>query len=69
MKIAVVRGAFANPYELQNFEVLGKDFEVTVFGSKRNRFRVKPGMTQVNLFCPYDYIGKNIMLIICNLQV
>ncbi len=58
MKIAVVRGAFANPYELQNFEVLNKKFDVTVFASKENRFRVKPGMTLEKLFSPYDYMGR-----------
>lgn len=63
MKIAVVRGAFANPYELQNFEVLGKDFEVTVFASKKNGFWTNQNdggsrMTVEKLFSPYDYMGR-----------
>lgn len=59
MKIGVVRGAFANPYELQNFECLSKDFDVTVFASKENRFWAPARMTIKKLYSPYDYIGKN----------
>ncbi len=58
MKVAVVRGAFANPYELQNFEGLGKDFRVTVFGSRKAK--IKPvNLPFAQLFSPYDLFGRN----------
>lgn len=35
MKIGIVRGDFANPWELQNFVELGDKHDVSVFVGKR----------------------------------
>lgn len=58
MKLAIVRGAFGNPYELQNWEVLAKKHEITVFVSRHNGFRTSAGMTVGRLISPYDYFGR-----------
>jgi glycosyltransferase involved in cell wall biosynthesis len=34
MKISIIRGAFLNPFELQNFSLLKNQFDVTVYSSK-----------------------------------
>ncbi len=34
MKIKIVRGAFLNPFEMQNYEGLGRDFDVEAISSK-----------------------------------
>ncbi|MEK7565936.1 MAG: glycosyltransferase family 4 protein [Patescibacteria group bacterium] len=60
MKIAIVRGAFANPAELQNFEPLLKKHEIVVFGSKNTKEdRLLSNIPLVKLSSPYDYVGKN----------
>ncbi len=53
MKISIVRGAFLNPYELQNFSRLKDKYEITVFSS------LKPISSQIDLplkklFSPTD---------------
>jgi len=53
MKIAIVRGAFLNPWEGQNFEPLLKRHEVVVFGAKKILGR--PGKIPVcHLWSPTD---------------
>lgn len=59
MKIGIVRGDFANPWELQNFEGLTSKNDVSVFTSRTNKFRTSAGMTQVRLFSPYEFFGHN----------
>ncbi len=59
MKIAIVRGAFANPYELQNFEPLAGKHDLTVFTSKKNRFWTPARMTVKRLCSIYDLVGKH----------
>ena len=65
MKIGIVRGAFGNPYELQNWEPLAGKHEVAVFVSKNNGFRTaarfdarRAGMTVERLWSPYDYLNR-----------
>lgn len=60
MKIAIVRGAFGNPYELQNWEPVAKKHEITVFVSRKAKARL-PRFARndtIGLVSPYDYFGR-----------
>lgn len=59
MKIGIIRGDFANPWEIQNFEGLTTKNDVTVFTSKTNRFWASARMTVERLHSPYEYFGHN----------
>lgn len=62
MRIAIVRGAFANPFELQNYEPLVKNNEVVVFGSKNVKEDSISNIPLVKPFSPHDLVGKNRIL-------
>lgn len=53
MKLAIIRGAFANPYELQNYETLKHTFDTTVYTSHRPLSNHLPFKTK-KLLSPYD---------------
>ncbi len=52
-KVAIVRGKFLNKYEMQFFEPLVKDFELTAFGSL-SPFQSEFAFPTVKLPCPMD---------------
>jgi len=52
-KIAIVRGKFLNRYEMQFYEPLVKDFDITAFGSKTS-FHDSFSFPIIQLFSPMD---------------
>jgi glycosyltransferase involved in cell wall biosynthesis len=58
MKLAIVRGAFGNPYELQNWEPVAGKHEITVFVSNGCKFKSLNGLRFRSLTSPYDYFGR-----------
>lgn len=52
-KVAIVRGKFLNKYEMQFFEPLVKDFDITAFGSL-SPFQSDFAFPTVKLPCPMD---------------
>lgn len=57
MKIAIVRGAFGNPYELQNWEPLASKHDITIFISKKREDAIA-SLQHDALISPYDYLGR-----------
>jgi len=53
MKISIVRGAFLNPFELQNYSPLTSEFDLTAISSK-HPISDKIGMPLVKLWSPTD---------------
>lgn len=59
MKLGIVRGDFANPWEMQNFKGLTTKNDVTIFTSRNTSYQTDTGMSQVRLFSPYELFGHN----------
>jgi glycosyltransferase involved in cell wall biosynthesis len=53
MRVSIVRGGFANPFELQNFYPLKKDFDIQVIAS-RKPLSSSIDLTLTKLFSPTD---------------
>lgn len=52
--VALLRGAFSNPNELENYRLVNKRFKITVFSSQKPLETVSQ-MTNQQLFSPADY--------------
>jgi glycosyltransferase involved in cell wall biosynthesis len=53
MKVAIIRGAFANPYELQNYKSLKRKVDITIYTSHRPLSKNLPFKT-IELSSPFD---------------
>lgn len=53
MKISIIRGAFLNPFELQNYEPLSKDFDIQAISSK-HPISEKINFPLIKLWSPTD---------------
>jgi glycosyltransferase involved in cell wall biosynthesis len=58
MKLAIIRGSFGNPYELQNWEPVAKKHDITVFVSRHCPLENLGNLKIERLFSPYDYLGR-----------